>query len=128
MKKSILLLLVTAVLFFSCEKDDPVPPVDLSGTNFKGTAVINSINYDPFRLAFNADGTAVVTIGSFSPFQGSWNKTPNSSIVYFFFEESTTIKWKGNATLDSNNAKLASGSLTRITPSTLSGTFTAVKQ
>ncbi|MFZ1528609.1 MAG: hypothetical protein WAT19_07660 [Ferruginibacter sp.] len=128
MKKGILLLLVSALLFFSCKKDDPAPPVDLSGTTFKGTAVINSINYDPFTIKFNADGTATVTIGSFSPFPGSWNKTPNSSIVYFFFDESATNKWKGNGTLSTNNTKLENGTVTRTAPSVLNGTFTAEKQ
>ena len=128
MKKSILLLLVSAVLFFSCKKDDPIPPVDLSGTTFKGTAVIGTINYDPFTLIFNADGTAQVTIGSFAPFAGSWNKTPNSSMVYFFFNESPTLTWKGSATLSTNNTKLENGTVTRLTPSTINGTFTANKQ
>lgn len=127
MKK--LLFLITLATFFSCKKDDPAPPpVDLSGTNYKGTAVIGGINYNPFTLKFNADGSAIITIGNFSPFSGSWNKTPNSSTVYFFFDESSTNKWKGLATLNADNTKLEAGTVTRTAPTSITGTFTAVKQ
>jgi hypothetical protein len=128
--KKVMLPLLLLVLMVSCKKDVPAPepPVDLSGTTFKGKALINTIAYDPFKLVFNADATASITIGSFAPFAGSWNKTPNSAVVYFFFSESPTITWKGQATLNAASNKLEAGTVTRITPSTIAGTFTADKQ
>jgi hypothetical protein len=126
-----LLCLMFTVGFISCKKEDcptPEQPVNLSGTTWAGTAVINTLNYDPFTLAFNSDGTATVKIGSFSPFNGSWNKTPNSNEVNFFFDESNTIKWKGKGTLNADKTKLESGTVTRITPSVYTGTFTVNKQ
>jgi hypothetical protein len=130
MKKLLFPLLFLVTVMSACKKDDPAPepPVDLSGTTFKGTAVIGGISYDPFKLQFNANGTAVVTIGNFTPFPGQWNKTPNSSIVYFFFDENATTTWKGQGTLNSANNKLEGGTVTRLTPSTIAGTFTADKQ
>jgi hypothetical protein len=131
MKKIILPLLISFLIMCSCKKDDPTPvtpPVDLSGTSYKGKAVVGGINYDPFILSFVADGTCTVKIGTFSPFAGTWNKTPNSSIVYFFFTENATNSWKGQGTLNADNTKLEGGTVTRLTPSAIAGTFTADKQ
>ncbi len=131
MKKVLFSTLLFAILIITgCKKEEcptPETPVNLSGTTFKGSAVINTINYNPFTLLFSADGSASITIGTQS-FTGSWSKTPNSSVVYFFFDESSTTKWKGQATLNAANNKLEAGTLTRTAPSTFNGTFTADKQ
>jgi hypothetical protein len=122
-----LILFVASI--FSCKKEDcPAPSPDLSGTTWKGSAVVNSATYNPFTLVFNTDGTATVTFQGFPPFSGSWSKTPNANAVNFFFDESATSKWKGTGTLNSTQNKLESGTLTRTAPSVITGTFTVDKQ
>ncbi len=132
MKKLLLAtVLFTIFIITGCKKEGcPTPevPVNLCGATFKGAAVVGSINYSTFNLTFNADGSAAVTIGTYAPFPGSWNKTPNSSVVYFFFYESSTLKWKREATLNAANNKLEAGVVTRTVPSAINGTFTADKQ
>jgi hypothetical protein len=130
MKKLFLAAVIFTVLATSCKKNCPevVLPVDLSGTTFKGAAVANGVPYDPFVIVFANDGTCTIKFGTFGTFTGSWNKSPNSSIVYLFFTESATNSWKGQATLNATNDKLEGGTLTRVTPSTLAGTFTVTKQ
>jgi hypothetical protein len=130
MKRSLNLLvtLLLVITVVSCKKKEDPPPVDLSGTTWKGSAVVNTISYNPFTIVFNADGTATVQFGTIPAFMGSWSKTPNSAAVNFFFDESSTSKWKGSGTLNTENNKLQSGTLTRTAPSALSGTFTADKQ
>jgi hypothetical protein len=128
--KPFMMLIIASALFISCKKDSPAPPppVDLGGTTWKGSALVSSITYNPFTLIFNANGTGTVTFSGYPPFPGTWNKASNSSIVYFFFDESATSKWKGQATLNAANNKLEGGVLTRTAPSVLSGTFTTDKQ
>jgi hypothetical protein len=126
----LMMLIIASALFISCKKDcpTPVPPVDMSGTTWKGPALVNPTTYNPFTLVFNADGTGTVTFTGFPAFPGSWNKAPDSGIVYFFFDESATNKWKGQATLNTANNKLEGGVLTRTAPTVISGTFTTDKQ
>ncbi len=128
--KPLMVLIIASAFFVSCKKDNPAPPppVDLGGTNWKGSALVNSITYNPFTIVFNADGTGTVTFSGYAPFPGTWNKAPNSGIVYFFFTESATHKWKGQATLNAANNKLEGGVLTRTAPTVISGTFTTDKQ
>jgi hypothetical protein len=128
--KKIIFPLLLLVLSISCKKDVPAPepPIDLSGTVFKGPAVFGTISYASFILTFNADATASIKVGGFAPFSGYWNKTPNSSVVYFFFNENDTYKWKGQGTLNAAGNKLEGGILTRLAPSPNSGSFTADKQ
>lgn len=131
MKKLFLFAITLAIFASSCKKTEcpvPVEPVNLGGTIFSGSALIGAITYNPSVFSFFADGSFTVKLGTFSLLYGSWSKTPNSSIVYFFFEESSTTKWKGQGTLNATNNKLEGGTFTRVTPSTISGTFTADKQ
>jgi hypothetical protein len=131
MKKLFIFLFISGLAFASCKKEDcPVntPPVDLSGTTFKGSAVVGGITYNPFTIVFSSDGSCTVTFQGFPAFPGNWSKSPTSSIVYLFFTESATNSWKGQGTLNTANNKLEAGTLTRITPSAISGTFTADKQ
>lgn len=131
MKKIILIAIALITFASSCKKTEcPAPevPVNLAGTIFSGPALINAVNYNPSVFSFFADGSFTVKLGSLTLLNGSWSKTPNSSIVYFFFDESATNKWKGQGTLNATNNKLEGGTFTRITPSALSGTFTADKQ
>jgi hypothetical protein len=132
MKKLLFIAVLFTAVFVSCKKKDCpvlVPPVDLNGTTFKGSAIISgTITYNPFTIIFGNDGTCTVTFQGFPPFPGSWSKSPNSSIVYLFFDETATTRWKGQATLNATNNKLEGGTLTRVTPSLISGTFTVDKQ
>jgi hypothetical protein len=133
MKRSfnLLVVLLLIVTVTSCKKEcpaPPAPPVDLGGTTWKGSAVVNTITYNPFTIILNADGTASVQFQGFSAFPGSWSKTPNSTTVNLFFNESATNTWKGSGTLNAGNNKLESGTLTRTAPSVFNGTFTADKQ
>lgn len=124
--KPMLALVFLAIIVVSCSKDAD-PPIDLSATNWEDSAVINSIVYKPFKIAFNANGTAQVTIGSFAPFQGSWNKSVSSNQVYFFFDENNTTKWKGEGALIPDKNTIT-GTLTRTTPSVFNGTFHVMKK
>jgi|ANMQ01.1.fsa_nt_gi hypothetical protein len=129
MKRLMNALPLLPFLFFivgACSKDCDAP-IDLSNTTWEDTAVINGIRYDPFKLQLNSNGSAVITIGGFSPFNGSWSKTPNSNVVYFFFDESATNKWKGEGTLNAANTEIT-GTVTRTAPSVLNGTFRVIKQ
>jgi hypothetical protein len=131
MKNIFLMLFVAAIAFTSCKKEDcptVTPPVDLSGNTFRGSAVVSGITYNPFTIVFSNDGTCSVTFQGLPTFSGSWSKSPTSSIVYFFFDETATSKWKGQATLNTANNKLEAGTLTRTAPSAITGTFTADKQ
>jgi hypothetical protein len=130
MKKLFFTFIVLTAIFSSCKKETcPVvePPVNLSGTTFKGIAIISGITYNPFTIVFSADGTCTVTFQGYPAFPGTWNKTPSSSVVYLFFTESPTNSWKGQGTLNSTNNKLEGGTLTRTTPTVITGTFTADK-
>jgi hypothetical protein len=124
--KLLLPLLLALTIAVSCKKEVDAP-IDLSNSIWQDSAIINGIIYKPFKIAFNFNGTAAITIGSFNPFTGSWNKTPNSTTVYFFFDESSTIKWKGEGTLNVDE-NVITGTITRTAPSTLTGTFNAKKQ
>lgn len=124
--KPFLAIVVLALVVISCSKDAD-PPIDLSGTNWEDSAVINTLIYKPFKITFNSNGTAQVTIGSFAPFQGSWNKSVSSNQVYFFFDESNTNKWKGEGTLMPDKNTIT-GTLTRTAPSVFNGTFHVLKK
>ena len=120
---------ISVVLFISaCSKDSDPPPLNLGSTVWSDSAIINGIKYKPFTLDFKDDGTATVKFGGFSPMPGFWNKLPTSQVVNFYFTESATNTWKGQGTINSTNTKIESGILTRLTPSTISGTFVATKQ
>ncbi len=127
-KKNFITLLLVLFTLAACKKQ--AVPVDLSDTTFKGTAIIGSRTYDPFSVTFHPDGSATFRFHTDS-FAGNWSKTPNSSIVYVIFDEpfnaTTTLKWKGQATLNASNNKLEGGIMNRI-PYPATGTFTAVKQ
>ncbi len=127
-----MLFAIAIVLFASaCKKTEcpvPVEPVNLAGTTFSGPAIINNVPYNPSVFTFNGDGSFTIKLGAVSTLNGSWSKTPNSSIVYFFFDESPTTKWKGQGTLNTINNKLEGGTFTRTAPTPLAGTFTADKQ
>jgi hypothetical protein len=133
MKKLFLFAFTIALFASSCKKTDcpvqvlPTPPVDLSGTSFSGPALVNGASYNPTKFIFSADGTCTVQFTGFPAFPGSWSKSPNSNVVYFFFDESATNKWKGQGTLNATNNKLESGTFTRTAPTVITGTFTADK-
>jgi hypothetical protein len=131
MKKLLLFTLTTILIASACKKTEcpvPVEPVNLGGTTFNGSSLINNVSYNPTVFTFNSDGSFVIKLGSVTPFNGSWSKLPNSSVVYFFFDESSTTKWKGQGTLNATNNKLEGGTFTRTAPTALAGTFTADKQ
>jgi|GEM_PF-7008839 len=117
-----------AILFTTACSKDSDPPVNLGNTTWSDSAIINGIKYKPFTLKFNNDGTAEVTFAGFSPFKGFWNKLPTNATVNFYFTESATNSWKGQGEVNSTNTKIENGTLTRLTPSTISGTFVATKQ
>ena len=120
---------IGAFLFISAySKESDPPPVNLGSTMWTDSAIISGIKYKPFIIDLRDDGTATVRLGSFSPFPGFWNKLPTSPVVNFYFTESATQTWKGQGTINSTNTKIESGILTRLTPSTISGTFVATKQ
>ncbi len=122
--------IATMLIFNACKKDCPAPvvPLDLAGSTWIDSANVSGIPYKPFTIVFNADGTAAVTFQGFSAFPGTWSKTPNSSVVYIFFDENATTRWKGQGTLNATNTKIEAGTLTRLTPSTINGTFRVTKQ
>jgi hypothetical protein len=118
---------ITLVAACSKDKEAPPPP-NLGNTTWKDSAIINGIKYKPFTVQFNEDGTAQVTFAGFSPFKGFWNKLPTSAVVNIYFTESATNTWKGRGTLSTDNTKIESGTLERLTPSTITGTFVVTKQ
>lgn len=124
--KTLMVIPVFVLSLLACTKEAD-PPIDLSGTTWSDSANIGGIPYKPFSVTFNGNGTAQVTIGSFAPFPGSWNKSVSSNQVYFFFDESTTLKWKGEGTLLLDKNQI-SGTVTRTAPSTINGTFTITKK
>ena len=130
MKSFRTLAVITAigtVLFITfCSKDIDPPPENLGSTVWSDSAIISGIKYKPLILDFRDDGTATVKFGGLSPFPGFWNKLPTSQVVNFYFTESATNTWKGQGTV--NGTTLEGGTLTRLTPSTISGTFVATKQ
>lgn len=130
MKKLFFIAATMLFVLSSCKKDCPAPVVEynLGGTTYKGTATAGAVNYDPFTIVFSANGTCTVTFQGFSPFPGTWNKAAGTQTVYIFFTESSTNTWKGQGTLSVANDKIESGTLTRLTPSAVSGTFTTTKQ
>jgi hypothetical protein len=119
------ILIVLTASLVACKKDSS-EPVNLGGTIWSDSAVINTVVFKPFTLAFKNDGTMNVTFGPNYTFPGTWNKLPNSNVVYFYFDEDATNKWKGETTLNGN--KMVGGTLTRTAPSAATGTFTATKQ
>lgn len=125
-------LFVSAFFFLalvSCKKDDPapIPPVDLSSTSWSGPSTVNGINYTMnYTLAANGTLTGGFNSPTY-PFSGSWNKTPNSNIVYIFFIQAGN-SWKGEGTLNSTNNKIENGTLNQLTGGAFTGTFNVTKQ
>ena len=116
----------------SCTKDAPAAaatpaPLDLSGTTWRDSAIVNGITYKPYTMTFALDGTGTETFSGFPAFPGTWSKTPNSNTVYFYFVENASTTWKGQGNLSAGNT-IITGTLTRLTPSALSGTFRVIKQ
>jgi hypothetical protein len=68
--KLVAILPAVFILLPSCKNEcpTPVPPVDLFSTTWGGLALINTIGYHPFIIAFNSNKTCNVGIGSFFPF------------------------------------------------------------
>lgn len=117
---------VFVLFLLACTKEAD-PPIDLSGTTWSDSANIGGIPYKPFSVTFNGNGTAQIIIGSFAPFSGSWNKSVTSNQVYFFFDETTTNKWKAEGTLVVDKNQIT-GTVTRTAPSTINGSFTVTKK
>lgn len=127
--KPLMMLIIASAFFVSCKKDcpAPVPPVDISGTNWSGPSTINGINYT-MTLALAANGTLS---GGFNaptyPFTGSWNKAASGNLVYIFFVQAGN-NWKGQCTLNTETNKLEGGTLNQLSGGAFTGTFNVTKQ
>ncbi|MFN8277225.1 MAG: hypothetical protein U0T84_07070 [Chitinophagales bacterium] len=134
MKKFMYFTCALMLIISSCKKTETVTPtaVDLSGTTWNGTANVPglSLSNKPFVLTFNADGTLVgsFTNGTSFALNGSWNLTPNSTVVHLFFTlASVSGSYVGQATLTTNNTKMESGVATNATSPTTNLNFTVAR-
>jgi hypothetical protein len=126
MKKIFLVATLFVALCTSCKKekcDTPVAPVDLSGTIFKGTT--GGLVSGNISFTFNADGTMLIQQAT-TNFTGTWNKSPNSNVVNFQFENGTA-KFKGSGTLNAEVNKIA-GTFFAVSSPSIVFTFSVDKQ
>lgn len=131
--KNLFLVAISLVLFLgACKKTETPAPVDLSATTWTGTANVPglSLSNKPFVLTFNADGTlgGSLTNGTSFALTGTWNLTPNSTVVRLFFKlASVSGDYVGQATLTSNNTKMEAGVATNVTSPSANLNFTVAK-
>jgi hypothetical protein len=132
MKKLLLAALLFTAILTSCKKEScpiPVPPIDLSGTTFKGTVVLRGSNYDNSILTFKADGSTENRFaGDPNIYLGMWSKTPNSSIINLTFSLNAMSVWKGAGILNSDGTKIENGTYNQIIGTNGTGTFSLTKQ